>query len=192
MNFNRLRFRPDGFSGRHPLVSLVTGLFLATTLAGCDRVATEQYEATARTTLTWQVKYFTSPDQKRNPRFEEFASASLINRNGEKPSGRAIGPDEKGLWWPTLPPRPTIDEVEQRQKLGETPSKPELLRTVNYQIAYQQDGQTVTLPTNYHVYRQVARVHPKRPPLALTLGINNASVTKAEPVDQSLETSNKN
>lgn len=171
---------------------MAMGVSLAAILASCDRVTTEQYEATAQTNLTWQVKYFTEPDQKRIPRFEEFASASLINRNGEKPPGAAIGPDEKGLWWPTLPPRPSIDEVEKRQKLGETPSKPELLRTVNYQITYQQDGETVTLPTNYRVYRQVARVHPKRPPLALTLGINNASVTKAETRERSIETSNKN
>lgn len=172
-------------------MSMAVGVSLATMLTSCDRVTTEQYEATAETTITWQVKYFTSPNQKRSPRFEEFASTSLINRNGEKPPGAVIGPDEKGLWWPDLPPRPSLDEVEQRQKLGETPGRPELLRTVNYQITYQQDGQTVTLPTNYHVYRQVARVHPKRPPLALTLGINNASVTKAEPVERSIETSSK-
>lgn len=152
---------------------------IAVALASCDAVTTNQYEATALTTLTWQVKYSTDPVNERNPRFEEFASNSLLNRNGEKPIG-AILEDDKGLWWPILPPRPTIDEVEQRQQPQEEPSQPELLRSVKYQITYQQNGKKVTLPTNYDVYRQVARAYPARKPLQLTLGINNSSVTKAE------------
>jgi len=79
-----------------------------------------------------------------------------------------------------LPPRPSIDEVEQRQQPQEKASKPELLRTANYQITYKQDGQTVTLPTNYDVYRQVARAYRSRKPLQLTLGIGDRSVEKAE------------
>lgn len=153
---------------------------MAVALTSCDTVTTDQYEATALTTLTWQVQYSTDPVNDKQPRFEEFASNSLLNRNGEEPKDAVIGPDEKGLWWSKLPPRPTIDEVEQRQKSGEEASKPELLRNVKYQITYQQDGQTVTLPTNHDVYRQVARAYPSQKPLQLTLGINNASVTKAE------------
>ena len=155
---------------------------MAVTLSGCDTVTTNQYEATALTTMTWQVQYSTSPGNEKQPRFEEFASNSLLNRNGEKPKEAVIGPDDKGLWWSALPPRPSIDEVEQRQKSGEEPSKPEILRNVKYEMTYQQDGQTVTLPTNYDVYRQVARAYPSRKPLQLTLGVNNASVTKAEPI----------
>jgi len=146
----------------------------------CDTVTTDQYEATAQTTLTWQVKYSMNPTTEKNPRFEEFASNSLLNRNGEKPKDAVIGPDQKGFWWSALPPRPSIDEVEQRQKPQEKPSQPELLRSVKYQITYKQGGQTVTLPTNYDVYRQVARAYPSRKPLQLTLGINDASVEKAE------------
>lgn len=152
---------------------------IAVALASCDAVTTNQYEATALTTLTWQVKYSTDAANERNPRFEEFASNSLLNRNGEKPKG-AVLEDDKGLWWPILPPRPTIDEVEQRQQPQEEPSQPELLRIVKYQITYQHNGKKVTLPTNYDVYRQVARAYPARKPLQLTLGINNSSVTKAE------------
>jgi hypothetical protein len=155
---------------------------VAVTLSGCDTVTTNQYEATALTTMTWQVQYFTSPANEKQPRFEEFASNSLLNRNGEKPKEAVLGPDDKGLWWSALPPRPSIDEVEQRQKSGEEPSKPEILRNVKYEMTYQQDGQTVTLPTNYDVYRQVAKAYPSRKPLQLTLGVNNASVTKAEPI----------
>jgi hypothetical protein len=155
---------------------------VAVTLSGCDTVTTNQYEATALTTMTWQVQYFTSSANEKQPRFEEFASNSLLNRNGEKPKEAVLGPDDKGLWWSALPPRPSIDEVEQRQKSGEEPSKPEILRNVKYEMTYQQDGQTVTLPTNYDVYRQVAKAYPSRKPLQLTLGVNNASVTKAEPI----------
>jgi hypothetical protein len=134
--------------------------------------------------LTWQVKYSIDSADDKHPRFEEFASNSLLNRNGEQPKDAVIGPDDKGLWWSALPPRPTIDEVEQRSKPQEQASKPELLRSVKYQITYQQDEQRVTLPTNYDVYRQVARSYRSRKPLQLTLGINNASVTKAEPAGE--------
>lgn len=168
---------------RQQIVWLVTSLGIATVLASCNTVTADQYEATAQTTLTWQVQYSINPTTDKNPRFEEFASNSLLNRNGEKPEGRVIGPDEKGLWWPVVPPQPSIAQVEQRSKPDEKPSKPELLRTVKYQITYQQDGRTVTLPTNYQVYRQVARAYPYKKPLQLTLGINDASVEKAEPLN---------
>jgi len=153
---------------------------VAVAITSCNTVTTNQYEATAQTTLTWQVKYSINPTNDKLPRFEEFASTSLLSRNGEQPKDAVIGPDEKGLWWPALPPRPSIDEVEQRQQPQEKASKPELLRTANYQITYKQDGQTVTLPTNYDVYRQVARAYRSRKPLQLTLGIGDRSVEKAE------------
>ena len=182
MNFNGLNFSVSGYFQYRQLFSLLASCCMTVALAGCDTVTTNQYEATALTTLTWQVQYSTDPVNDKQPRFEEFASNSLLNRNGEKPNDAVIGPDDKGLWWPKLPPRPSIDEVEQRQKSGEQASKPELLRNVKYEITYKKDGQMVTQPTNYDVYRQVARAYPSRKPLQLTLGINNDSVTKADPV----------
>ncbi len=184
MSLNSLNFRQSHCLRRRQLLSLLASFCVAVALTSCDTVTTNQYEATALTTLTWQVKYSIDPVDDRTPRFEEFASNSLLNRNGEKPKEAAIGPDDKGLWWPLLPPKPTIDEVEQRLKPQEEASKPELLRTVKYEITYQQDGQTVTLPTNYDVYRQVARAYPSQKPLQLTLELNNVSVTKAEPLGQ--------
>jgi hypothetical protein len=175
-----LNFSVSHYEKRRQLFILLVSICMAVAIASCDTVTTDQYEATALTTLTWQVQYSTNPMTDKHPRFEEFASNSLLNRNGEEPKEGVIGPDDKGLWWPKLPPRPTIDEVEQRQKPGEQASKPELLRNVKYEITYQQHGQKVTLPTNYDVYRQVARAYPSRKPLQLTLGVNNASVTKAE------------
>ncbi len=180
MNFNGLNFSVSRYLQYRQLFSILASFCMTVALTSCDTVTTNQYTATALTTLTWQVKYSTDPVNDKQPRFEEFASNSLLNHNGEQPEKGVIGPDDKGLWWPALPPRPSIDEVEQRQKPGEQPTKPELLRTVKYEITYQQDGQQVTLPTNYDVYRQVARAYPSRKPLQLTLGINNESVTKAE------------
>lgn len=182
MELESLNFSVNRYLKYRQLFLFWVSCCVAVTLSGCDTVTTNQYEATALTTMTWQVQYFTSPVNEKQPRFEEFASNSLLNRNGEKPKEAVIGPDDKGLWWSALPPRPSIDEVEQRQMSGEEFSKPEILRNVKYEMTYQQDGQTVTLPTNYDVYRQVARAYPSRKPLQLTLGVNNASVTKAEPI----------
>lgn len=182
MKLESLNFSVSHYQKCRQLFVLLVSICVAVVLTSCDTVTTDQYEATALTTLTWQVQYSINPVTDKQPRFEEFASNSLLNRNGEKPKDAVIGPDDKGLWWPKLPPRPTIDEVEQRQKSGEEASKPELLRTVKYEMTYQHNGQKVTLPTNYDVYRQVARAYPSRKPLQLTLGVNNGSVIKAEPI----------
>jgi hypothetical protein len=72
------------------------------------------------------------------------------------------GPDDQGLWWSTLPPRPTVDEVEQRQRPQEKATTPKLLKSVAYQIKFVVDNQQRTLPTNYAVYRQVVKAYPKR------------------------------
>lgn len=180
MKLESLNFSINHYEKHRQLFVLLVSVCIAVVITSCDTVTTDQYEATALTTLTWQVQYSTNPVTDKQPRFEEFASNSLLNRNGEKPKDGVIGPDDKGLWWSKLPPRPSIDEVEQRQKPGEQASKPELLRNVKYEITYQQNGQKVTLPTNYDVYRQVARAYPSRKLLQLTLGVNNTSVTKAE------------
>jgi hypothetical protein len=41
-----------------------------------------------------------------------------------------------------------------------------------------------TLPTNYEVYRQVVKAYAQKTPLELTLGVNDNSVEKAEPVSK--------
>ncbi len=159
------------------------GILAILTLASCSNVTIDQYEATARTRYTWQVKYAHDLADEPLPRLETFGSNSLLNRNGLKPSGRIIGPDDKGLWWPILPPRPSVDEIEQRkQSSTEKFSKPELLKSVEYKITYSSGGQRRTLPTNYQVYRQVVKTYASGTPLELTLGVDDNSVTKAEPV----------
>ena len=165
------------------LFLILLSFTIVLTFAACGVQTIDRYEATAITTLTWQINYANDPMEDKRGRFEEFASASVENKNGIEPSGRVVGPDDKGLWWPTIPPKPNLDEIESRQKTNyEKPGKPELLRQEKYYITYQKDGQTITLPTNYAVYRQVVKAYPNRTPLKLTMGINNGSVEKAEPV----------
>jgi hypothetical protein len=163
------------------LPSVMTVL-TALALTSCTNLTTQQYEATALTSYTWQVKYANNLTSEPQPHIETFASTSLLNRNGLKPLGAVIGPDDRGLWWPTLPPRPSVDEVEQRKKPQEEAGKSELQKTVKYEISYGVDGQHRTLPTNYEVYRQVVKAYPSKTPLRLTLGVNDNSVEKAEPV----------
>lgn len=172
----------------HPLapklVLIIFSFLLATFIPSCGTQAINNYQATAETILTWQANYTNDPIEDKRGRIEEFASVSLINRNGEKPEG-GLYQDDKGLWWAKIPPKPTLDQIEERQKRNyEQPGKPELLRQVKYYITYQKNGQTITLPTNYSVYRQVVKAYPQRIPLRLTMGINNSSVQKAEPIGQ--------
>jgi len=171
MNFN--------FNNCYNPVVTIMGVLVAITLTSCSRITTDQYEATARTTYTWQVKYSLNPTSDKLPRFETFASTSLLNRNGLKPAGAVTGPDDRGLWWAALPPRPSVDEVEQRQRPQEKASTPELLKSVEYQISFGVGDERRTLPTNYQVYRQVVKAYPQKP-LQLTLGVNDSSVEKAE------------
>jgi hypothetical protein len=171
------------FKQQSPFFATLAGASLLFALSGCSTVTTNQYEATARTTLTWKVGYSTNPGRNQE-RIETFASTSLLNRNGEKPEGAVIGPDERELWWPALPPRPTLDEIEQRLQPAEKASQPEILRDVNYQITYRSNGQSITLPTNYDVYREVVKAYPSQTPLELTLGVNDSSVEKAEPKEE--------
>ena len=74
------------------------------------------------------------------------------------------------------------DEVEQRKKSQEEAGKPELVKDVKYKLTYGVGNTQNMLPTNYEVYRQVVKAYPERTPLELTLGVNDNSVEKAEPV----------
>lgn len=160
------------------LIIFLSGFAIA--LTSCSTVTTTEYDATAKTTYTWQVEYSTNPSKDSLTRFETFAVSSLLNRNGMKPANAVTGPDDRGLWWAALPPRPTVDEIEQRQKPLEKPSTPQLIKSVDYQLTYRSGEQQRTLPTNYQVYRQVVKAYPQKAPLQLTLGVNDDTVEKAE------------
>lgn len=171
---------------RRQLNQIVRGsvaLAIAIALNSCGTSQSEagQYEATAKATYTWRVNYANDPTEAKQGRYQKFESASLVNVNGEKPEG-AVMQDDKGIWWPKLPPKPTIDEVEAgKKKSYEKIGKPELLQQVEYRVEFNKDGERLNLPTNHAVYRQVAKNYPDTP-LNFTLGLNNGSVTKATPV----------
>lgn len=156
---------------------------LAILFSGCGSQQSANYEATAKTSITWRVPYYESdPSNDKRPRYQEFESVSLENINGEKPTG-AVRQDDKGIWWPKEPPRPTVDEIEAgKQKAYEKIGTPEALRQVEYRVKYNQDGERINLPTNYEVYRQVVKAYPDTP-LTFTMGVNNGSVLKATPTN---------
>ncbi|MBE9066300.1 hypothetical protein IQ260_06505 [Leptolyngbya cf. ectocarpi LEGE 11479] len=155
-------------------------------IAACEPVttnfATTDYSATATVTYTWQVRYNRDDgrDRPNDTRLEKFASVSLANQNGVRPGLAVTGPDEAGLWWPALPPKPTVDDVEVRQNDSEQPEVPELIKSVDYQFTFDQAGQTVTLPTSSKVYRQAVKAHANQRPLNVILGPRDQSVINAE------------
>jgi hypothetical protein len=155
---------------------------MAILFSSCDSQQSAQYEATAKANITWRVPYYeSSSTQSRRPRYGTFKSVSLLNTNGEKPEN-GVFQDDQGIWWPKVPSKPTVDEIEAgKQKPYEKIGKPELLKQVEYRVKFDQDGERVNLPTNHAVYRQVAKNYPDTP-LNFTLGVNNGSVTKATPV----------
>mgnify|MGYP006288256713 FL=1 len=154
---------------------------VATQLATGDSVTTGTYEATAEVTYTWQVEYAESFDQARTIRRETFASASLVNRNGIEPDGAVTGPDDRGLWWPALPPEPTADDLETRKTSSrEKRTDPILLKDVEYAITFDYDGQRRTLPTNQNVYREAAKAFQQQQALELTYGPGEATVGAAK------------
>lgn len=156
--------------------------------AGCTQVttnaveATSDFEATAVTTYTWQVEYVprTSQDRPNDRRLEQFESSTLTNSNGIRPDAAGSGPDSQGLWWPVLPSEPTVDDIEAGQLQGETARPPEVVKGINYQLTFNQAGETKTLPTDYDVYREAVKAFEKERSLALTLGPQDKSVLKAE------------
>jgi hypothetical protein len=163
------------------LASASIVMAIASVGCGTQQVQQQQYEATATATITWRVKYAPDLQEDKPARYETFESVSLVNNNGVKPE-EGVYQDDKGIWWPKEPPKPTLDEIEAgKKKSYEKIGKPERLRQVEYRVKYFQGGEQINLPTNYDVYRQVAKAYPDIP-LNFTMGLNNGSVIKATPV----------
>jgi hypothetical protein len=157
---------------------------LGVAIASCDSVTTTQYQAVARTTYTWHVPYqgFGGGAGERPPRIEKFATTTLEQWNGQKPEGAVTGPDDRGLWWGGLPPRPTIDEMEQKRQGDEQIGTPELNKSVEYRIIFRLPGQeNRDLPTRYEVYRQVVRSYEAQESLEFVLGPGEGWVENAVP-----------
>jgi hypothetical protein len=166
---------------------LGVGTFALAALTGCENypatgrtVSTGTYEAMATVTYTWQVDYARSFDQRRTIRHERFESTTLVNRNGVEPQGAVTGPDDNGLWWPALPPRPTADQLEERKRQTiEQRTDPLLMRDVDYAITFDHDGQRRTLPTTRSVYREASRAYADQQGLELTFGPAEQSIGAA-------------
>lgn len=170
------------------------GVLLALGIWACDLLSAEftlvvqDYAAIAEVTYLWQVEYAESFDIARTIRQETFASTQLTNRNGLAPEGAVTGPDDQGLWWPALPPRPTVDELEARQQeIREKRTDPALLKRVDYRIEFEQDGVTQTASTKHVVYRQVVKAHAADQVLVLTFTPGQNFVVNAEPYEAEQE-----
>ncbi|KPQ34188.1 MAG: hypothetical protein HLUCCA11_15680 [Phormidesmis priestleyi Ana] len=176
--------RPAWFAPTLPIACA-----LLASVVSCNQVstnafeATADFEATAATTYVWQVEYNprnANQDRPNDRRLEQFESTTVVNVNGIRPEAAGSGPDSKGLWWPVLPPEPTVDDIEDRRKRAEIPRSPEVIKKVDYNITFNQSGEAKTLPTNNDVYRQAVKAFEADRPLALTLGPQDASVLTAE------------
>ena len=108
MNYSS--FFPNGSS--HRAIATLTTASIALLVTGCTNLLTNDYEATAVATYVWQVEYSGQTDRPLDRRIERFETTSLTNVDGIQPNGAVTGPDDKGLWWPDLPPRPTVDDLE--------------------------------------------------------------------------------
>ena len=122
-------------------------------LSGCSQVdtanSTTDFTSTAATTYTWQVEYIPrSPNQDRpnDRRIEKFESTTVVSENGIRPEAAGSGPDSQGLWWPVLPPEPTVDEIEDRRRKGETPRSPEIIKSKAYRLTFAHAGEQKNLP----------------------------------------------
>ncbi len=154
-------------------------------IAACEPVTTNfsttDYSATANVTYTWHVRYNRDDgrDRPNDTRIEKFDTVSLANENGVRPGLAVTGPDSDGLWWPALPPEPTVDDIESRLRENEQPEDPELIKSVDYTLTVDQAGQQRTLPTSYKVYRQAVKAHAEQRPLEVILGPQDGSVINA-------------
>jgi hypothetical protein len=177
------------FSIPHWLQASALGLTLGL-VAGCENylatgntVTTDTYEATATVTQTWRAEYARSFDRRQTIHMQTFESNSLVNRNGVRPEGAATGPDDEGLYWPPLPPRPTADDLDGRKREPiEQRTDPAIFREVDYAITFDYDGQRRTLPTTRTVYREASRAFADQQPLEVTFGPGEQSIGAARRV----------
>jgi hypothetical protein len=164
------------------LVSVGLTLAIAINSCGTSKSAGGQYETSAEATYTWRVRYTNAPTDDKRGHYKEFESTSLTTLNGIKPEEAVMKENEKDVWWPQLPPKPSVDEIESGKKSpSEKIGKLELGQSIEYRVKFDKEGEELNLPTNYSVYRQVSKSYPDIP-LNFTMGLNNGSVTKATPV----------
>ena len=165
------------------LLSLLASLGIGLAIASCAEVVTQDYEAMAVTTYTWRAEYTprgVSPDRPREGRIETFETNSLINMNGQPTVDPTGERDKDGIWWPAIPPKPPVEELEARQQDGEVFSEPLINKSIDFTLTFEQGGATVTLPADDSVYRTAVKAAESERPLKLLLGPQDGYVQKAE------------
>ena len=140
------------------------------------------YTATATATYVWQVRYSRRDgrDRPNDTRVERFESVSLDNENGIRPGLAVTGPDDQGLWWPQLPPKPTVDDIDAGLRQNERAEPPELIKSVRYSLSFDQAGQPITLPTDHEVYRQVTKLYANQESVSVVLGPQKRAVIEVK------------
>lgn len=140
---------------RYRLGLLASLVLLAACTPKGELVSTTQCRsATALATYTWRVEYYVdrSNGGLKDTRLADFASTSLLNKNRQRPDAAVTGPDDQGVWWPALPPRPTVDEIDKGLEWNEKHDGPQLYRNVDYRLQCD-DG---NLKADAFTYRQAA------------------------------------
>ena len=125
-------------------------------ISGCSMIPqTRCNTAVATATQTWEVLYYISKTSGglNTQRTQPFQSNSITNMNGKKPTDAVSGPDDNGIWWGAIPPRPTADEVDLKRDIQEHNDPPQLQRSVEYQLQCEDR----TLSTDALTYREAAR-----------------------------------
>lgn len=125
-------------------------------LSSCSMIPqTRCLSSVAIATQTWEVNYYINKTSGgfNTQRIRSFQSNTLTNLNGEKPIDAVSGPDDNGVWWGAIPPRPTADEVDQQRELQEFNDPPQLQRSIDYQLRCEDK----TLSTDALSYREAAR-----------------------------------
>ncbi|KAM3107325.1 hypothetical protein [Phormidesmis sp. 146-33] len=161
----------------------LTIILLLLALSGCAENTelipqTRCNRAVAIATQTWEVDYYiskTSGDMNTQ-RTHAFQSNTITNLNGEKPANAATGPDDNGIWWAALPPRPTADEVDQHRETQERNDPPMLQRSVDYHLRCE----TGMLLTDAQTYREAARAIRLRQSVSVTYLWNRVMKVKNE------------
>ena len=144
-----------GIRGWVGITSGVLVALLASCGADTEPVGTTQCEAAiARASYRWRVDY--SPSRSTSSRIQErsefFEGSELINRNREQPEGAVSGPDGDGIWWPALPPRPSLEAIDNAAERLEDSSDPTLVRKVDYFLQCDEGD----LSTDRRTYRRTS------------------------------------
>ncbi len=116
---------------------------------------TRCHTAVAIATQTWEVEYYINKTSGglNTQRIQAFQGNTITNTNGEKPTDAVSGPDDNGIWWGAIPPRPSADEVDQQRQSQEHNDPPMLQRSGEYQLRCEKGMLFTDAPT----YREAAR-----------------------------------